>query len=145
MKKTYRQFLLLAGFYFVISLIMGYFENDILNIINIALLLLFIVLFFLLLCKKSFSFLERFQNQYPRTSNFLYAFGFVKYLQIIFLDILTCIEDYNASMAQYYHIEYISPYADLLTVIAAFILLILIGALLWATYVSFIKPFIKKA
>lgn len=144
MKNTYKQLLLLAGLYFVISLFMGYFENEILELINIGLLLTFIIMFFILIVKKSFSVLQTFQSKYVKTSNYLYALGFVKYLQLVFFSILSELDNYDATMAQYHHMEYISPYADLLTLIAFALLVILIVALLWATYASFVKPYIKK-
>lgn len=145
MKNTYKQLLLLAGFYFVISLFLGYFENEILEIINIGILFIFIVLFFILIFKRSFSFLQIFQNKYVKISNYLYALGFVKYLQLLFFSILNDLNDYEAVMAQYYNMEYFSPYADLLTLIAFAIFVILVSGLLWATYVSFIHPHLKKS
>lgn len=144
MKNTYKQFLLLAGFYFIISLFIGYFENEVFELINISLLIIFIIMFITLIFKKSFSFLVKIQNRYTKSSNYLYALGFVKYLQLIFLEILGGIDGYNAAMAQYNNVEYISPYTDLLTLIALALLLILIIGLLWATYASFIKPRIKR-
>lgn len=144
MKNTYKQFLLLAGFYFIISLFIGYFENEVFELINISLLIIFIIMFITLIFKKSFSFLEKFQNRYTKSSNYLYALGFVKYLQLIFLEILGGIDGYNVAMAQYNNVEYISPYTDLLTLIALALLLILIIGFLWATYASFIKPRIKR-
>ncbi len=144
MKNTYKQFLLLAGFYFIISLFIGYFENEVFELINIGLLVIFIIMFITLIFKKSFSFLEKFQNRYTKSSNYLYALGFVKYLQLIFLEILGGIDGYNAAKAQYNNVEYISPYTDLLTLIALALLLILIIGFLWATYASFIKPRIKR-
>lgn len=144
MKNTYKQFLLLAGFYFIISLFIGYFENEVFELINISLLIIFIIMFITLIFKKSFSFLVKIQNRYTKSSNYLYALGFVKYLQLIFLEILGGIDGYNVAMAQYNNVEYISPYTDLLTLIALALLLILIIGLLWATYASFIKPRIKR-
>lgn len=144
MKNTYKQFLLLAGFYFIISLFIGYFENEVFELINISLLIIFIIMFITLIFKKSFSFLEKFQNRYTKSSNYLYALGFVKYLQLIFLEILGGIDGYNVAMAQYNNVEYISPYTDLLTLIALALLLILIIGFLWATYASFIKLRIKR-
>lgn len=144
MKNTYKQFLLLAGFYFIISLFIGYFENEMFELINISLLIIFIIMFITLIFKKSFSFLEKFQNRYTKSSNYLYVLGFVKYLQLIFLEILGGIDGYNVAMAQYNNVEYISPYTDLLTLIALALLLILMIGLLWATYASFIKSRIKR-
>lgn len=144
MKNTYKQFLLLAGFYFIISLFIGYFENEVFELINIGLLIIFIIMFITLIFKKSFSFLVKIQNRYTKSSNYLYALGFVKYLQLIFFEILGGIDGYNAAMAQYNNVEYISPYTDLLTLIALALLLILMIGLLWATYASFIKPRIKR-
>lgn len=144
MKSTFKQFLLLAGFYFIISLFIGYFENEILELVSIVLLLIFIVMFFILIFRKSFSFLQIFQNKYVKISNYLYALGFVKYLQLIFFSILSELDNYNAAMAQYHNMEYVSPYADLLNLIAFALLVILVVALLWATYVNFIKLHIKR-
>ncbi len=144
MKSTFKQFLLLAGFYFIISLFTGYFENEILELVSIVLLLIFIIMFFTLIFKKSFSFLQIFQNKHVKISNYLYALGFVKYLQLIFFSILSELDNYDAAMAQYHNMAYVSPYADLLTLIAFVLLVILVIALLWATYVNFIKPHIKS-
>lgn len=144
MKNTYKQLLLLAGFYFIVSLFVGYFENEILELINIGLLLTFIIMFFILIVKKSFSVLQAFQNKYIKISNYLYALGFLKYLQLIFFSILSEIDGYNAAMAQYHNIEYISPYADLLSLITFALLILFVIALLWATYASFIKPYMKR-
>lgn len=144
MKNVYKQFLLLAGFYFIISLFIGHFENEVFELINIGLLIIFIIMFITLIFKKSFSFLEKFQSRYTKSSNYLYALGFVKYLQIIFLEIIGGIDGYHAAMAQYENVEYISPYTDLLTLIALSLLLVFVIALLWATYVNFIKPIIKR-
>ena len=144
MKSTFKQFLLLAGFYFIISLFTGYFENEILELVSIVLLLIFTIMFFTLLFKRSFSFLQIFQNKHVKISNYLYALGFVKYLQLIFFSILSELDNYDAAMAQYHNVEYVSPYADLLTLVAFALLVILVIALLWATYVNFIKPHIKR-
>ncbi len=144
MKNICKQFFLLAGFYFIISLFIGYFDNEILELINVGLFFIFLILFFVLLVKKSFSFLERFQNKYQKISNYLYALGFVKYLQLVFFNILNEIDGYNEAMAQYHGEEYVSPYADLLTLVAFVLGIILIIALLWATYASFIKFYLKQ-
>lgn len=143
MKSIYKQFLLLAGFYFIISLFVSYFENEVLELLNIGLLIIFLIILIVLILKKSFYFLEKFQNKFIKGSNYLYALGFIKYLQLIFLIPLSELDNYHTSLAQYNGTEYTSPYTDFLILITICIFFIFVVAILWATYASFIKPYVN--
>ena len=78
-------------------------------------------------------------ENYKKTTNYLVALGYVEYFSIIFGFIPSIIYGYNAAMAQYEGVEYsswLSVYRIYLPLITLGLIII---ALLWATYKSFIK------
>lgn len=84
MRKLISQQLMLSGFYFIIAFVLSTWRNDFIYYAALLAFVLFIVLFIALCFKKNFSFLEKFDINNPKTSNYLKAVGLSQYYNIIF-------------------------------------------------------------
>ena len=84
MSKIFNQLLMLSGFYFVISFILSSWQNDILYYTSLFVFGVFVVLLVLLCVKKNFVFLEKFDLNNPKVSNYLKAVGLAQYFDIFF-------------------------------------------------------------
>lgn len=89
-------------------------------------------------------FISRFQERFLKTTNYLLAFGVLEYFSIIFAIIPGAIYGYNAARAQYNGSEFYSVIPQYLYYISYAYWGILILALIWATYVSFIRSYLKS-
>ena len=139
MKNLLHQILMLGGIYFIISFMLSFTENIIVDMLYAGALVIFIILFIILCFKKGFVFLNKIDENYKKTTNYLVALGYVEYFSIIFGFIPSIIYGYNAAMAQYEGVEY-SSWLSVYRIYLPFITLgLIIIALLWATYKSFIK------
>jgi len=136
MKTFLQNLLVIAGIYFIISFVTPLLEND---IIDAGIFLLFILILIVLSFKKSFKFVENLQNKLPRFSNYLKALGITQLFALCFISIPGMVYGYNAAQAQYQNIEYQSAIPQYLGYTAYIYIAILVIALLWATYQSFIK------
>ncbi len=139
MKIFLKQFLLLGGFYFVISFLFSFFPGQAVLVLGYILLFSWVVLFVILCFKRSLVFLTNFQNKYPKSSLYLMSLGVIDYAGIVFFTILGGIDGYMTTIAEYKGEEYtgiFSQYGEsIFMVYAAASILVL----LWATYVNFIK------
>ena len=144
MKTFLKQFLLIGGFYFVISLILNFFQAkiaDILdNIISFAALAIIVILCF----KKSYDFLIIFQDKNPKTSLYLMGIGGVNFIGILLFGIFGAIDGYKSTLAQYNGIDYESLYSQYIGYALVFYAILFVLVLLWVTYINFIKPHTQK-
>ena len=139
MKSFSKQVLMLGGFCFIISLCFSFISNMIGEIANMALLLVFVVMLLILCFKKEYKFISSFQNKFPKTSNFIEAFGYPEYFGIIFLMIPGIIYGYKAGMARYNGSEMpIAPVAYLHYCNYIYVAILCLSVI-WAIYKSFIK------
>lgn len=136
MKTFLQNLLVVAGIYFVISFVTPLLGND---IIDIGIFLLFILILIVLSFKKSFKFVENLQNKLPKISNYLKALGITQLFALCFISIPGMVYGYNAAQAQYKNIEYQSAIPQYLGYTSYIYIAILVIALLWTTYQSFIK------
>lgn len=142
MKTFLKQFLLLSGFYAIISYLLGLFESNVTIIIDdVTLLFLIMILCF----KKSLNFLTIFLNKYPKSSLYLISLGIIFYIGILLFMIPGAIDGYKSTMAEYNNEEYNSIFSAYIKYIFTSYCILSILILLWTTYVCFIKPKIKKA
>ncbi len=139
MKIFLEQFLVLGGFYFVISYLFNFFTTDLFEILNRLLTICLVITVIVLFFKKSFRFLDSFCKNHSKITLYLMTLGFVEYLGVIILGIPGGVYGYNAARAQYKGEEYVSSIPQYLDYAVLFYLAILVIALLWATYVIFIK------
>lgn len=144
MKTFLKQFFLLGGFYFVISLILNFSETKIANILDNTISLVAIVMIVILCFKKSYDFLIRFQNKYPKTSLYVMGIGGVNFIGILLFIIFGAIDGYESAMAQYNDQEYKSLYSQYIEYVIVFYAILFVFTLLWVTYVNFIMPHIKR-
>lgn len=136
MKTFLQNLLIVGGIYFIISFVVSLLEND---IIDAGLFLIFIIMLVVLCFKKNFRFVENLQNKMPRICNYLKALGAAQLFALCFISIPGMVYGYNAAQAQYQGVEYQSVIPQYLGYAAYIYLAILVIALLFATYQSFIK------
>lgn len=141
MKTLGQHLLILGGFYFIISFLLNFGKGSFFDILNMTALGIFVIMFLLLCFKRKFMFISRFQERFLKTTNYLLAFGVLEYFSIIFAIIPGAIYGYNAAWAQYNGSEFYSVIPQYLYYISYAYWGILILALIWATYVSFIRPY----
>lgn len=139
MKTFLKQFLVLGGFYFIISYFFNFSEGFVFVILNGLLLLSLVVMIAILLFKKSFNFLNKLHKNHPKIYLYLITVGFMEYLGMIVLGIPGGIYGYKAAMAQYKGGEYVSSIPEYLGYVSLFYWAFFVIALLWATYMNFIK------
>ena len=84
MSKIFNQLLMLSGFYFILSFILSSWQNDFLYYVSLLLFAGLIVLIIWLCVKKNFVFLEKFDSNNPKVSNYLKAAGLAQYFDIFF-------------------------------------------------------------
>ena len=143
--KTFGQHvLILGGFYFIISFLLNFGKGSFFDILNIIALVVFVIMFLFLCLKREIMFFSRFQERFFKTKNYLLAFGILEYFSIIFAIIPGAVYGYNAALAQYNGNEFYSVIPQYLYYISYVYWGVLILALIWATYVSFIKPRIRR-
>lgn len=144
MKALGQHLLILGGFYFIISFLLNFGKGSFFDILNVIALGIFVIMFLLLCFKRKFMFISRFQERFLKTTNYLLAFGVLEYFSIIFAIIPGAIYGYNAARAQYNGSEFYSVIPQYLYYISYAYWGILILALIWATYVSFIRSYLKS-
>lgn len=84
MKPFIQQSLLLGGFYFFVSYIIGYFAGESARLIELVVITLLLITVIILAFKKSFSSLAAFWKKFPKISTYMAALGIIKYFSIIF-------------------------------------------------------------
>ena len=139
MKNFIYQFLMLGGFYFIISFICSLFDSNLLNIVVGCLFFLLVVMLVILCFKRHFIFLQKMQDRYVRISYYLIALGAIEYFIILFSMIPGVFYGYYATQAQYNKVIYISKMPEYLEILSYISWGVTIVALLWATYKSFVK------
>ena len=139
MKNLLHQILMLGGIYFIISFMLSFTENIIVDMLYGGVLVIFIILFIILCFKKGFVFLNKIDENYKKTTRYLVALGCVEYFSIVLGFIPSIIYGYNAAMAQYQEVEYSSWLSVYMVHIPLITSGLIVIALLWATYESFIK------
>jgi hypothetical protein len=127
MSKLINQLLMLSGFYFILSFVLNTWKNDIINNIAIGLLVVFVLLFVILCFKKNFGFLEKFDNNNPKVSNYLKAVGGAQYFNIIFGMLPGFFVKNQIQLPVYF------KYASIAY------LVLLFGSLIYVTYINFFK------
>lgn len=144
MGSVLKQFLLLGGFYFIISLFLGLSKIETADRIDDIVFLGIIIMIIILCFKKSFSFLTTFQQKFPKTDLYLRCLGAIEYIGILLFSVLGAIDGYNGAMARYHQTQYESTYSiykeEILVIYGLLALLIF----LWATYINFIKPHLNR-
>ena len=89
--------------------------------------------------EKWYLYLNKIDENYKKTTRYLVALGCVEYFSIVLGFIPSIIYGYNAAMAQYQEVEYSSWLSVYMVYIPIITLGLIVIALLWATYESFIK------
>lgn len=143
MKKFLQQACVLGGFYFIASVILGKmpqvdFVVGLEWLIVTALMIIIMVLIF----KKKLEFIEKFISKYARVSNYLAALGVVSYFGFFFGFIPGAIDGYFAAQASFMQQIYVSQFVSYLPIFTVLYRVVFWVALLLATYLSFIKPWI---
>lgn len=141
MKTLGQHLLILGGFYFIISFLLNFGKGSFFDILNMIALGIFVIMFVFLCFKRKFIFISRFQERFLKTTNYLLAFGVLEYFSIVFAIIPGIIYGYNAARAQYNGSEFYSVIPQYFYYISYAYWGILILALIWATYVNFIRPY----
>ena len=141
MKTLGQHLLILGGFYFIISFLLNFGKSPFFDILNMITLVIFVIMFLLLCFKRKFMFISLFRERFLKTTNYLLAFGILEYFSIIFAIIPGVVYGYNAALAHYNGSEYYSIIPQYLYYISYAYWGILILAFIWATYVSFIRPY----
>lgn len=144
MKIFLRQFLLLSGFYAVISYFLSFFESKITIIVDNVILLFFIMMVVILCFKKSFDFLAIFLNKYPKSSLYLISLGIIFYIGMLLFMISGAFDGYKSTTAKYNGNDYESIFSAYIGYIFIFYCVLAVLILLWVTYVNFIKQRIKR-
>lgn len=141
MRTLGKNVLILGGFYYIISLLLNLGKGPFFDILNMIVLVIFVIMFLLLCFKRRIIFFSRLQERFFKTTNYLLAFGILEYFSITFGMIPGAIYGYNAALAQYNGNEFYSVIPQYLYYVSYVYLGILILVLIWATYVSFIRPY----
>lgn len=139
MKPFLKQFLILGGFYFIISYFFNFSDSYGFVILNGLSLFCLVVMIIILYFKKSFNFLNKLHKNHPKIYLYLITVGFLEYLGMIVLGIPGRIYGYKAAMAQYKGGEYVSSIPEYLGYVSLIYWAFFVIALLWATYMNFIK------
>ena len=139
MKNLTHKILMLGGIYFIVSFVFSFSENEIGDVLYGGVSIIFIILLIILCFKKNFAFLNKIDENYKKTTRYLVALGMVEYFSIIFGGIPALIYGYNSAMAIYNDVEYTSQIPLYMDYLVCVILILAVGALLWASYVNFIK------
>lgn len=139
MKIFSKHALILGGFYFMVSLLYFLPTNMIIDMINVVATIIFLIMLLVLCFKKEYSFINRFQNKFPKISNYIEALGYPEYFSIIFIVIPAAIYGYKASKAQYTGTEIPEAPIEYLQCVYYIYIAILVISIIWATYKSFIK------
>ena len=84
MSKTANQALMLSGFYFILSFILSSLQSNIFYYTSLSLFGVLVLLLLALCFKKNFIFLEKFDSNNPRISNYLKAVGVAQFFDIFF-------------------------------------------------------------
>ena len=84
MAKFFNQILMLGGFYFILSFVLNTWHNDFSRFMSLLLLGVLLLSVVVLCFKKNFVFLEKFELNNPRISNYLKAVGVAQYFDIFF-------------------------------------------------------------
>lgn len=137
MKIFGKHILILGGFYFIISFLLGLGESDFLQIVESIIICLFVVMFLVLCFKRKFTAFESFEQKFPKITNFVLAFGVLEYIGIVFGFIPGFIEGYNVSKAAYHQTEYEPIFSTYMIYFTYVYAVFTIVALVWATYQSF--------
>ena len=139
MKNLLHQILMLGGIYFIISFMLSFTENTIVDMLYGGVLVIFVIFFIILCFKKSFVFLNRIDENYKKTTMYLVALGCVEYFSIVLGFIPALIYGYNSAMAIYKEVEYTSWIPLYITCLTYVNLILTTLAILWASYINFIK------
>lgn len=132
MSKLMHQLLMLSGFYFILSFILNTWKNSVTYYAFIALFVVFVVLFIVLCFKKNFIFLDKFDANNPKVSNYLKAVGGAQYFNVLFGLIPGFFFDAKHGLPLYF------KYASIVY------LILLFAFLAQATYVNFFKEKVDK-
>lgn len=100
MKPFINQSLLLGGFYFFISYIIGYFAGEKAKMIELIVITLLLITVIVLAFRKSFAPLAAFWKKFPKISTYLAALGIIKYFSIIFGGIPGAIDGFILASAR---------------------------------------------
>ncbi len=144
MKTFLQNLLIVGGIYFIISFLIPTSENTVAELLDAAFFLIFILTILILAFKKEFKFIKKLHNKMPKICNYLKALGTAQIFALFFIMIPGMIDGYNTAQAKYNGSEYDSTNQEYLINAAAAFFIILVLALLWATYENFIKPRLKK-
>ena len=124
MSKLFNQLLMLSGFYFILSFVLSTWKSNVFYYLSLVLFGVLVVLIILLCWKKNFSFLEKFDNNSPKVSNYLKAVGVAQYFDIFFGMIPSMFVNTQPEVPVYFR------YASMVY------LLVLLVSLVYATYLN---------
>lgn len=144
MKVFLHQACVLGGIYFIISEILGFIPSSAASWIGWFFVFVLAVLLIVLAFRKSLVFVEKFINKYFKISNYIAALGVATYFGFFFGFIPGAIDGYLASRASFENKMYVSQFVDYLPMFVVLYWVVFFAALILATYLSFIKPWIYK-
>lgn len=127
MSKSFNQFLMLGGFYFILSFVLNTWHNDFSRFMSLLLLGVLLLSVVVLCFKKNFVFLEKFELNNLKISNYLKAVGVAQYFNIFFDMLPKAFIETNMYVPTYF--KYTSK----------FYYVILFVALIYATYYNLTK------
>jgi len=139
MKTLIKQILMLGGIYFIISFLLDMISEDMNTLYGIILFLIFFICFLVLCFRKKLMFLQKMQEDFPKTSVYLLSLGIVQYFTIFFISIPGMVYGYNAAKASYDGIEYVSVIPLYLTYAIYVYFAFIILAVLSATFYCFLR------
>jgi hypothetical protein len=139
MKTLIKQILMLGGIYFIISFLLDMISEDMNTLYGIILFLIFFICFLVLCFRKRLMFLQKMQEDFPKTSVYLLSLGIVQYFAIFFISIPGMVYGYNAAKASYDGIEYVSVIPLYLTYAIYVYFAFIILAVLSATFYCFLR------
>ena len=144
MKEFLHQAGILGGIYFIIKQVLSSLPYQSIYWIEILFALVLIVLLVFLMFKKNFSFINKIINGYPKISNYIAALGVAVYFGFFFGFVPGAIDGYFAARASFMHKVYVSQFVSYLPMFAVLYRVVFWVALLLATYLSFVKPWIYR-
>lgn len=145
MKMFLQQACVLGGFYFIASVILGKMPQvDFVVWLEWLLVVALIAILMVLAFKKKLGFMEKFVGKYAKISNYLAALGVASYFGFFFGFIPGAIDGYFAAQASFMQQIYVSQFVSYLPIFTVLYRVVFWTALLLATYLSFIKPWIYK-
>lgn len=144
MKTFGQQVLVLGGFYFIISFLSSLGSGILFEVFDLIMFIAFVILLIVLCCKRRYSFLINFQNQFTKISNYLLGLGVVQYFVTIFVTIPGIIYGYKVSQAQYNGIEITEAPVEYLQITNYVYWFLLSIALVLVTYWNFRKRKTRK-